>query len=198
MEKSGINILNLEISGIANFKVIFQSIFHTATKFSICEQDMFVTHYTPVSNKAPKIIFKLKFKVNLTRSLTLVLLQGHLQWGMNGKSEVSISYSSKVIAKVKVENTQKNRQDKNKMPPIIRSRGINIVAAFWGMHVSPAKQSSARLPGKCDYRTNTPADAQTDRRRTKWSLCAAMLCRRHNKTQRHKTFSLDNSTLRGA
>ena len=38
------------------------------------------------------------------------------------------------------------------------------------MHVS-AKYSYAWLP-----------DRQMDRRWTKWSLCAAMLCRRHNKT----------------
>ena len=54
---------------------------------------------------------------------------------------------------------------------------INIVAAFRGMHVSPAKHSYAWLPRKCDYRTDT----QTDRCRTKWSLCAAMHRRRHKK-----------------
>ena len=55
---------------------------------------------------------------------------------MHAKYEVSISYGSKVIAKVKVDNRQKdrqtdrqidkqtNRQDKNNMPPIIRSGGI--------------------------------------------------------------------------
>ena len=48
---------------------------------------------------------------------------------------------------------------------------INIVAAFRGMHESPAKHSSAWLPRKCDYRT--------DRRRTRWSPCTAMLRRRH-------------------
>ena len=37
--------------------------------------------------------------------------------------------------------------------------------------------SYACLPRKCDYRTD--ARTQTDRRRTKWSLCAAMLRRRH-------------------
>ena len=31
---------------------------------------------------------------------------------------------------------------------------VNIVAAFWGMHVSPAKHSYARLPRKCDYQTD--------------------------------------------
>ena len=43
------------------------------------------------------------------------------------------------------------------------------------MNVSPAKHSYAPLPRKCDYRT--------DRRRTKWSLCAAMLHRRHKNIQ---------------
>ena len=39
---------------------------------------------------------------------------------MHAKYEVSISYGSKVIANVKVDN----RRDKNNMPPIIRSWGI--------------------------------------------------------------------------
>ena len=38
-----------------------------------------------------------------------------------------------------------------------------------------AKTKKVRLPRKHDYRT----DGRTDRRRTKWSLCAAMLRRRH-------------------
>ena len=57
----------------------------------------------------------------------------------------------------------------------------NIVAAFWGMQVSPAKHSYAWLPRKCDYRTDTQTDGRTDRRRTKWYLRAAMLRRQHNK-----------------
>ena len=36
---------------------------------------------------------------------------------------------------------------------------INIVAAFKGMHVSPAKHSYAWLPRKCDYRTDGQTDA---------------------------------------
>ena len=38
----------------------------------------------------------------------------------------------------------------------------NIVIAFWGMHVSTAKHSYAWLPRKCDYRTDTLMDGQTD------------------------------------
>ena len=64
---------------------------------------------------------------------------------------------------------------------------INIVAAFRGMHVSPAKHNYAWLPRKCDYRTDTRTHIWTDRRRTKWSLCATMLRRRHNKTLTGKT-----------
>ena len=53
---------------------------------------------------------------------------------MHAKYEVSISYGSKVIAKVKVDNRQTDKQtdkqtdreDKNNMPPIIRSGGIKI------------------------------------------------------------------------
>ena len=36
------------------------------------------------------------------------------------------------------------------------------MAAFRGMHVSPAKHSYAWLPRKCDYRTDTHTDGQTD------------------------------------
>ena len=43
---------------------------------------------------------------------------------MHAKYEAFISYGSKVKAKVKVDNRQTNRQDKNNMPPIIRSGGI--------------------------------------------------------------------------
>ena len=45
------------------------------------------------------------------------------------------------------------------------------------MHVLPAKHSYVWLPRKRDYRTDT----HTDRRQTKWSLCIAMLLRRHKK-----------------
>ena len=51
---------------------------------------------------------------------------------MHAKYEVSISFGSKVKAKVKVDNTQTdrqtNRQDKNNMPPIIPSGGIKYIA----------------------------------------------------------------------
>ena len=66
----------------------------------------------------------------------------------------------------------------------------NIMAAFRGMHASPAKHSSAWLPRKCDYRTYRQTDGQTDRRQTKWSLCAATLCRQHNKTVNIKFMNL--------
>ena len=40
---------------------------------------------------------------------------------MHAKYKVSTFYGSKVIAKVKVDNKETNRQDKNNMPPIIRT-----------------------------------------------------------------------------
>ena len=50
---------------------------------------------------------------------------------MHAKYEASISNGSKVIANVKVDNSQTNRQtnkqDKNNMSPIIRSGGIKTV-----------------------------------------------------------------------
>ena len=51
------------------------------------------------------------------------------------------------------------------------------MTAFRGIHVLPAKHSF----GKCDrkvWQTDRRMDGQTDRRRTKWSLCVAMLGRR--------------------
>ena len=61
-----------------------------------------------------------------------------------------------------------------------------IVAAFQGMQVSvsPAKHSFAWLPRESvtTGQTDRQADRQTpDKRRTKWSLCAAIYRRRHNK-----------------
>ena len=47
---------------------------------------------------------------------------------------------------------------------------INIVAAFRGMHVSPAKHSYAWLPRKCDYRTDRQTDRQTDGRTDRQTL----------------------------
>ena len=47
---------------------------------------------------------------------------------MHAKYEVSTSKGSKVIAKVKVDNTQTDKQTdrQNNMPPIVRSGGIKI------------------------------------------------------------------------
>ena len=75
-----------------------------------------------------------------------------------------------------------NREDKNNRKRVSPCRYFdgyiikNIVAAFRGMHVSPAKHSYGSVT---DGRTDRQTDRQTDRRRTKWSLCVAMLRRRH-------------------
>ena len=58
---------------------------------------------------------------------------------------------------------------------------IKIVAAFRGIHVSPAKHSYAS-----GRRTDRRTDRQTDGRRTKWSLCVAMLCRRHKNAHKSR------------
>ena len=47
--------------------------------------------------------------------------------------------------------------------PVWRRAYKNIVAAFWGMHVSPAKHSYAWLPRKSDYQTDTQTDGRTYR-----------------------------------
>ena len=45
---------------------------------------------------------------------------------MHAKYKISISYGSKVIKNVKVDNRQTNKQDKNNIPPIIQSEGIKM------------------------------------------------------------------------
>ena len=57
--------------------------------------------------------------------------------------------------------------------------GIKILAAFWGMHVSPAKHSFEKCDRRTDRQSDGRTDGQTDRQRTKWSLLVAMLRRRH-------------------
>ena len=67
-----------------------------------------------------------------------------------------------------------------------------IVAAFRGMHVSPAKHSYASVTdGQTDRRTDRQTDGQTDRRWTKLSLCVAMLRRRHRSIATQKLGSVD-------
>ena len=77
--------------------------------------------------------------------------------------------------------------------PMVRFASLaqNIVATFWGMHVSTAKYSYVWLPRKCDHQSVTTAqtDGRTDRRRTNWSLCATMLCRWHIKDRLWSEFS---------
>ena len=65
----------------------------------------------------------------------------------------------------------------------------NIVAAFRGIHVSPAKHSSGSvIDGRTDRQTDGQTDRQTDRRRTKWSLCVAMLRRLHKNDNKKTQF----------
>ena len=52
---------------------------------------------------------------------------------------------------------------KNKFTNTTECNYKKIVAAFRGMHVSPAKHSYAWLPRKCDYRTDRQTDTWMDR-----------------------------------
>ena len=89
------------------------------------------------------------------------------------------------ILKIRVWSVRNDATSDNWVLPIIKCPPV--VAAFRGMHVSPAKHSYAWLPRKCDYQT----DRRTDRPGTKRSLCSAMLHRRHNKLK----FKLDNGSM---
>ena len=75
-------------------------------------QGVFVKHYmyAPGGNKVQKAIFSFKVKVKVTRSLTLVSFERVSLEELEARYEVSISYGSKVTAKVKVDNRQTNRQ----------------------------------------------------------------------------------------
>ena len=65
----------------------------------------------PVAKKVQKAILSFKVEVKVTRSLTLVSFErASLVEYACQISEVSISYCSKVIAKVEVDNRQTNRQ----------------------------------------------------------------------------------------
>ena len=48
----------------------------------------------------------------------------------------------------------------------LKTKHTLIVAAFRGMHVSPAKHSYVWLLRKCDYRTDTYTHGQTDARQS--------------------------------
>ena len=72
-------------------------------------------------------------------------LKGHHYWSMHAKYEVSISYGSKVISKVKVDDRhwQIDRQDKNNIPPIIQSGGIKIANSR--IHIAEFPDSKGTL-----------------------------------------------------
>ena len=88
----------------------------------------------------PKGYFSLKVKVKVTRSLTLVSFER----SMRAKYEVSISYCSKVIGKIKIDNRQTdrqtNRQNTNNMPLIYLSIwGGGVFILQFMFHVSRFK-----------------------------------------------------------
>ena len=73
------------------------------------------------------------------------------------------------------------------LPNLILFFLLNIVAAFQGMHVSPAKHNYAWLPRKFDLVTGQTMDRQTpDKVIPMALLCAAML-RRRQKNSKHSS-----------
>ena len=107
---------------------------------------------------------------------------------MHAKYEVSISYGSKDIAKVKVDNRQTDkqtdRQDKNNMPPIIRYGGIRIWSNLDLLHPEincyyhANRPNSNRLShaaaeyGLVKYKTDTEpnVDSQLSQYKPNWTL----------------------------
>ena len=99
---------------------------------------------------------------------------------------INKSYVNVLLLKFKVLHFKMNKPD-DSIP--------KIVAAFRGMHVLPAKHSYARLPRKCDYRT----DRQTDvGQRDPYELCFAgdtkipMCCYAQQATQKLWEHQFDN------
>ena len=89
------------------------------------KQDVFEKDWCPrgqQSQKRPP--FSVTVKVKVTMSMSSVSFERATLVEYTKQIWIFISYSSKVIAKVKVDNRQTNRQDKNSMPPIIPSGGI--------------------------------------------------------------------------
>ena len=102
---------------------------------TVKNQGLFVKHGDcPRWQQSPKSYFSFKVKLKVTRSYVSFETVSLVEY--IAKYEVSISYGSNGIAKVKVDNRQTdkqrdrqtnkqtNRQDRNNMPPIIRSGGI--------------------------------------------------------------------------
>ena len=100
---------------------------------------MFYSTRQPVSDKK---FFSTKVKVKVTRSLTLVDFKGHHYLSMHAKYEAFISHGSKKKRMLKVDNRQTNKQDKNNMPPIIRSGGIKIYSTLMGIFSCPGYKES--------------------------------------------------------
>ena len=100
----------------------------------------------------------------------------HLSFGSGALNLLSGSYHSP-RDKVDLYFTTPCPKSRVFLPLTVNTFGVkfqsleNIVAAFRGMHASPAKHSYAWLPRKWDY--------QTDTQMQKWSLCATILRRGH-------------------
>ena len=80
---------------------------------------MFVKHYASGVNKIrKKTIYSTKVKVKVIDFG--VIWKDIITWViLHTKYAASISYGSKVLANVKVDNKQTDRQNKNSIPPII-------------------------------------------------------------------------------
>ena len=75
-------------------------------------QGLFVKHYAPGGNKVQKAIFSFKVKVDVIRSLTLVSFErvSFVEYECQIPGMKFLSLMVQVIAKVKVDNRQTNKQ----------------------------------------------------------------------------------------
>ena len=111
----------------------------------VCE----TLQYAPGGDQVQKAISSFKVKVKVTRSLTLVSFEGHHKWSMHAKYEVSISYGSKVIAKVKVDNRQTGQKQ---YAPDHSIRGHKNTHTLWDPNSNVPIQTDPyhRAIGTCD------------------------------------------------
>ena len=103
---------------------------------------MLAKHYAPSGNKVQKAIFSFKVKVKVTWWLTI---SGVCMPNM--KFLVSLTVQNLQRRLKVMTGRQTNRQDKNNMPPTIRSRGIKILPLLFSPFSPSGLRANLKLAG---------------------------------------------------